>query len=155
MPVPPIQENPPDDPFIGFKAARDVFWPTCLSGQARERQGKGKGFWPLRVSQSTRPCTPPHSLFPVFQYHPNALGFESKCAPGLMLSARTIFSGARPCSACHPFCQALPGADDFLFCGLVTRLSCSGVICVHQAGPTVRRHFHFDLEKASDAKGKQ
>lgn len=38
MPVPPIQGNPPDDPFIDFKAARDVFWPTCLSGQARERQ---------------------------------------------------------------------------------------------------------------------
>lgn len=59
-------------------------------------------------------------------------------------------SGARPCSARLPFRQAFPGADDFLFRGLVTRLSCSGVIRVHQAGPTVRRHFHFDLEKASD-----
>ena len=58
-------------------------------------------------------------------------------------------------SASFPLGQDLPGADDLLFYGPVTRISCPGVLCVHQAGPALRRHVHFDLEKASGTKGKQ
>lgn len=76
------------------------------------RKGKaGKGNrWPLGVSQSTRPCTPPHSLFPVLQYyHLNALGFESKCAPRLMVSARTIFPAKGPAQPAFPSARLSQG----------------------------------------------
>lgn len=71
---------------------------------------KGKR-WPLGVSQSTRPFhrTPPHSFFPVLQYHPNALGFESKCAPGLMVSARTIFPAHSPAQPAFPSARLSQG----------------------------------------------
>lgn len=117
-----------------------------LAKQGKVRKGER---WPLGVGQSTCPCTLPRLLLPVLQYHSNALGSEQVCprSDGL---CQDCLSSPRICSACLSLGQALPRANDFLFRGLVTRLSCPGVIGVHQAGPTVSRHFHFDLEEAVD-----
>lgn len=117
------------------------FWPS------KGKSGKGKAATGSRSEHMSL-----HSarlLLPVLQYHSNALGSEQVCprSDGL---CQDCLPSPRICSACLPLGQALPRANDFLFRGLVTRLSCPGVIGVHQAGPTVSRHFHFDLEEAVD-----
>lgn len=106
-------------------------------------------------------CTCPHHSTHLVSLAPkcdrNALRFEGKRAHGPIwrgLPGASSWFGA-PGSAGFPLGQALPGADDLLLYGLVTRVSCRAILRVHQAGPAPCRHVHFDLEKASGTKRKQ
>lgn len=122
-----------------------------------ERSGRRVGIGHRDPSQRTRPHNPTHLVSPAPKCDRNALRFEGKRAPGPIwrgLPGASSWSGA-PGSAGFPLGQALPGADDLLLYGLVTRVSCPAVLRFHQAGSAPRGHVHFDLEKASGTERKQ
>lgn len=117
------------------------FWPS------KGKSGDGRG-WPLGASQSTLPHTPPHPgsrPSGTTLVHSGSRAGMPAALSGSVCRERLPDRG--PASACLALSQALPGADDLLFRGPVTRLP--SVIRVHQAGSAVDGHVHFDLEEAS------
>lgn len=117
----------------------------------RERVSWSLGAW----TEHSAP-NPSHLVCLAPKHNLNALWFKNVSSVPIQRSllGASAWSDAHS-SASFPLGQALPGADDLLFDGLVTRSSCPGILRVHQAGPTLHRHIHFDLEKVCHSPGFQ